>query len=372
MFMRQSFRWMLGLLLVMIATACQPESQIVLPTVMVLPTQSLTPTPLPTETLTATPLATATPTSSATSTITPTRTFTPTLTHTATRTPFPTGSPTNTITPTATVTFTPSATNTPLATATPTATLTPLVSPTLPGPVITSFAASASNVQPNGSLTLVWSSNADSARIDVLNGQGLVTNSFSVVPTGQLPVTVPGNLGRLIIYRLIAIKNGQQAIQNAGVTILCQYTWFFGDQFAPADATCPSNVGSLGEGRFQGFERGFMIWVNADGLNRVYGMDSTGRYIAYTSTWDGTTTSTCYSTPPTGLFEPQGVFNWAYCNTNAPIGAWAASIGWASGTINTDNRTIQFEQGTNVAYVDTPVGVIRFIGGDNGTWQRIK
>jgi hypothetical protein len=362
----------LGLLFVLLIAACQPESQIVLPTVMVLPTESLTPTPLPTEPFTATLAATATPTRTATLTNTPTRTFTPTLTHTATRTPFPTGSPTNTITATPTLTFTPTVTNTPLATATPTATLTPVVSPTLPGPVITSFAASASNVLPNGSLTLVWSSNADSARIDVLNGQGLVTNSFSVVPTGQLPVMVPGNLGRLIIYRLIAIKNGQQAIQNAGVTILCQYTWFFGDQFAPADAACPSNVGSLGEGRFQGFERGFMIWVNADGLNRVYGMDSSGRYIAYTSTWDGTTTYSCYSTPPTGLFEPEAVFNWAYCNTNAPIGGWAASIGWASGTINADNRTIQFEQGTNVAYVDTPVGVIRFIGGDNGTWQRIK
>jgi hypothetical protein len=368
----QSRRWMLMLLLGVLLSACQPESVVVLPTVMVLPTETFTPTPLPTDKPTATPALTATPTATATSTRTHTPTFTATLTRTHTRTPFPTGSPTSTITFTPSRTNTPLATNTPVPTATSTATLTPVVSPTLPGPVITSFAASASNVLPNGSLTLVWASNADSARIDVLNAQGTVTNTFNVVPTGQLPVTVPGNLGRLIIYRLVAIRNTQQVTQNVGVTILCEHNWFFGNEFAPADATCPTAVGAIGEGRFQGFERGFMVYINANGANRVYGMDSTGRYISYFSTWDGTTTYSCYSAPPTGLFEPQGIFNWAYCNTNAPIGGWATAIGWASGTINTDDRTVQYEQGTTVAYIDTPVGVIRFIGGEFGTWQRIK
>jgi hypothetical protein len=363
---RQALRWILALIVAVLMTACQPQGVTELPTLMVLPSETPTPTATATPEASATPTATDTPTPTATLTATATRTLTPT------RTPFPTATFTHTITPTFTITPTSTATATLTRTATPTATVTPIVSPTLPGPVITSFAASAVNVQPNGSTTLVWASDADVARIDVLNSQGVVTNTFSIVPTGQLPVTVPSNIGRLIIYRLVAIKNGQQATQNVGVTIVCQFAWFFGNEFAPSDAACPSNVGSIGAGAFQGFERGFMIYVNADGLDRLYGLDASGRYITYDNGWDGTTVYDCYDTPPTGLFEPQGIFNWAYCLTNAPIGSWPNAVGWASGPINTDNRTIQFEQGTNVAYVDSPVGVLRFVGGTTGTWQRIK
>src|SRR5690606_10593527 len=126
-------------------------------------------------------------------------------------------------------------------------------------------------------------------------------------------------------------------------TIQCTTSWFFGDQFAPPNAGCPTAVGAIGPGAFQQFERGYMIYVNANSMNTVYGLQNDGnRYISYLNGWDGTTVETCAQNPPSGFFAPQGVFNWAYCRTNAPVGIWNQQIGWAIGNIDNGQRTIQF------------------------------
>ncbi|MEP6988868.1 MAG: hypothetical protein ABI970_24920, partial [Chloroflexota bacterium] len=192
---------LIGLTFLLLA-ACQPQQEVVvLPTLAVLPTltpsNTPTETPVATATSTATDTPTATPTSTATNTATPTPslTFTPSLTSTYTITP------TATNTPTSTATNTPIASNTPVL---PTATLTPIA------PQILSFNSTATNVTANSSITLVWSAQADSARIDVLNAQGQVSQSFNVVPSGSLPVTVPGNLGTLVVYRLVVFRGAAQ------------------------------------------------------------------------------------------------------------------------------------------------------------------
>ncbi len=192
------------------------------------------------------------------------------------------------------------------------------------------------------------------------------------MPTGTLPVTVPGNLGRSPVYRLVAQRGGQEVTQSLAISVTCSISWFFGDQYAPAGSGCPTAVGAIGQGAFQQFERGYMIFVNANSLNTVYGLQNdSNRYISYLNGWDGTTVETCASSPPSGLFSPQGVFNWAYCRTLAPIGSWSQQIGWAVGNINNDNRTIQFEDGTGAFYIDTPVGVFRFNGPSPNTWTKI-
>ncbi|MCB9455576.1 MAG: hypothetical protein H6671_06285 [Anaerolineaceae bacterium] len=217
---------------------------------------------------------------------------------------------------------------------------------------------------------LSWNTVSDVARIDQLNQQGAVVQTFSVIPTGQLNVVVPAG-SHLVIYKLTAQRGGQEVTQSIPITVQCPISWFFGDQFAPANAGCPTAVGAIGPGAFQSFERGFMIYVNANNMNRIYGMQTQdSRYIEYTNGWDGATLTA--STPPSGLFEPQQMFNWAYFNTNAPIGSWNGAIGWATGNIDSGNRTIQFEENTGAFYIDAPVGVFRFSGGSNPTWTRIK
>jgi len=351
-------------LIFLLLAACQPQEEtVVLPTIAVLPslTPSNTPTPKPTETLTPTPTDTPTATSTAT--------FTPTVTPTITPIP-PTG--TFTLTPTFTLTATNTVTNTPVSTNTPTATNTPVATATPLAPQILSFNASATNVTANSSVTLVWSAQAESARLDVMNSQGQVSQTFNVVPSGSLPVTVPSNLGTLVVYRLTVFRGTQQDTRSVAITVQCATAWFFGNQYATPNSGCPTGPQTTGTGAFQSFERGFMIYINDSNRNTIFGaQNQDARFITYPNGWDNTTAYTCFGTPPSGLVAPQNMFAWAYCNTNAPVGGWSSAVGYATTNIDTGSRTIQFED-TGAVYIDSPLGVFRFSNTSSGTWTKIK
>ncbi len=347
--------------ILMLGAACQPAASEVgeLPTVMVLPT--LIPTDTPTSTPTSTPTPTSTSTSTPTNTATPTNTltFTPRATSTSTITATSTITPTFTLTPTFTPTPTSIFTNTPVATA------------TVNAPQILSFTANATTVAANSSVTLTWNALADTARIDQLNQQGAVVQTFTVIPSGSLPVTVPGNTGRVVVYRLAAQRGGQEVTFSLAITIQCSISWFFGDQYAPPNAGCAQAASVTGSARFQPFERGYMFFINANNMNTVYGLaNQDNRYISYPMTWDQATAYNCAGSPPSGKFAPQAVFDWMYCNTNAPVGTWSQAIGWATANIDTGQRTIQYESGTGAFYIDSPVGVFRFEPA-TGKWTKI-
>ncbi len=347
--------------------AQEPQEAGQLPTLIVLPTLT------PSATVTITPSATPSPTQTASATVTPsvTSSRTPTSTATSTVTPSVTPSATASLTPSRTPTATRTPTRRPTATATATATATLTATPNLP--IIQQFQSSAANVQAGTTFQIFYAvQNADAVRIDQLNPQGAVIQSFPGALTGSLPLLAQTLTGRVSVYRLVASNAGVEISQTISVSISCALPWFFGDQSAPADAGCPQALGAAAAGAYQSFERGQMIYVTANGLNRIYGLQNDGsRYIAYANAWDGTTLNN--TPPPPNLFIPQQMFNWAYYNTNAPIGAWTPQVGWATGNIDTSARTIQFEASSPRFYIDVPGGgVFRFSGGDSGTWQRIR
>lgn len=346
---------LIGMVL-MLAGACTNNAQQVaeIPTEFVLPTltpsdtPTHTPTPRPTRTPTNTPTATNTPTFTSTPSSTPSLTFTPSITATFT------------LTPTDTATFTPPATDTPTATATSAL------------PQILSFTASANTGAPGSAITLTWQTVSDEARIEMLNSQGaLVQVVGTVTPTGSLPVTLPTGQGNQVIYRLVAARGGQEVTRSLPIVLTCQISWFFGDQLAPPGSGCPTAVGTITAGAFQPFERGVMIYLGSN--NKVYGLQNQGnQYLAYTSTWDGSTTYTCAGTPPGGLFAPEGVIGWAYCNTLGSGGLWKDLLGWAMTNIDGSQRTFQMSD-TGVFFIDAPGGAVyRFSGGDAGSWTKIK
>jgi hypothetical protein len=230
-------------------------------------------------------------------------------------------------------------------------------------------------VQANSSVTLTWNAIADTARIDQLNQQGAVVQTFTVVPVGQLPVTVPGNTGKVVVYRLAVQRAGQEVTLSVAINIQCAVSWFFGDQFAPANTPCPAGPSATGGARFQQFERGYMFTVGANNLNMVYGLvNQDNRYIGYSIGWNQTTPIySCYGTPPAGKFAPVTVFDWTFCNTNPPVatGTWIDALGWGTADINTNQRTIQFEQDTGGFFVDSPVGVFRLSGPSTSVWVKV-
>jgi hypothetical protein len=369
------------MLLALFAACQQRVDDTVIPTLMVLPTTTITDTPsrtpLPTWTYTytrsLTPSNTPTFTLTSSRTPTPTDTFTPTFTPTDTFTPTPTNTFTPSLTPSDTYTPSLTPTNTFTPTFTPTDTLTP--SPTPLAQIIT-FGANSTTVTPGSSLRLAWTTVAEVVRIEQLDQNGAITQTFPPQPpTGSLTVIVPGNLGRFLQYRLVALRAGVEVSETIPISIICAAGWFFGDQYAPPGTGCPAAVGAVGQGAFQRFERGMMIYVNANGLNRIYGLQNDGaRYIGVANGWNGSTIRT--DPAPSGRFIPEQIFNWAYYNTLAPIGSWNSAIGWGTTAIDSGNRIVQWEGtigGTSPFFIDAPnAEIYRFSGGDSGTWTRIK
>jgi hypothetical protein len=380
-------RWMaLFLFCFVLLAACQPAAeQVAIPTLMVLPSATITDTPsstpvptlteTPTETLTPSlsPTFTDTPSSRPAPTDTPTTPWTPSLTATLTltpsKTPLPTLTPSATLTPTRTNTRTPRPTRTPVPTATPTFTATAVAQ-------IISFGADVTTITSGASIRLAWTAVADLVRIEQLNQDSVVTQTFPALPaSGVFTVVVPSNQGRVVQYRLVASRVGVEVSQTVPISIICTASWFFGDQAAPPGTGCPAAVGAIASGAFQRFERGLMIYVTANGLNRVYGLQNDqALYIGVSNGWDGSTLNT---TPaPSGFYMPEQMFNWVYYNTLAPIGGWNSALGWGTTPIDSGQRTIQWEGsigGSSPFFIDAPNGeVYHFSGGDSGTWFRVK
>lgn len=337
-------------------------------------------------------------------TLEPTATITPSLTLTVTHTP--THTPTATFTPTPQLTNTPRPSNTaarPSATFTATLTATPtslpptntvviVGSPTSDVPSITSFTASATTAAAGGSVLLQWQANGDIARIERLSQAGQVLQTFSVTPSGELPVTIPANEGSLITYRLTISRGTQQTSQTisitvgtGGGTVNCAIPWFFGNELAPANAGCPTTPSSQVTASYQPFQNGRMFLVQ----NTVYilidpGLTNVeGNMTAVTNGWDNTSTYANYNTffgcespPSQGFFEPQQMFAWAYCTTLAPSGSWNQTLGWATSAILTGPRTIQYET-TGALYIDTPTGNVYRLqpvpqGQLTSIWRKVK
>lgn len=361
----------LGLLLLIIAACAgqSPEVAVDIPTLAVLPsvTPTVTPTDTPKPTVTPIPTDTPVPTDTPTATDTPQNTATPlppTATPTATYTP----SDTPTITQTSTVTLTPTSTLSP----TPLPSDTPIPSATPNLPQITSYTISQTTVAPNSAVTLTWTTESDGARIDIVNPIGAVVQSINpLTPSGQMSVVVPANLGRQITYRLVAVRGGQEVSAPLAVIITCAYPWFFGDQYAPANAGCPRALGAIAIGAYQPFERGLMIWASASG-NQIYGLQNDGNlYIAYANGFTDKYNDN-KKKAPSGLYRPENWFNWMFYTTNAPVGSWLDAVGWATAKIDTSNRTIQFDDSGRF-YIDTPQGAVyQFSGSTSGTWTLVK
>ncbi len=337
----------------------------VLPTIFELPT--LTPS--------FTPSATLPPTE----TLTPTPTLTPTLTLT----------PTSTLTPTPAPTDTPAATNTPRATATftltftPEASDTPTLAPTSEMPQIITFTSSTPTASVGGTITLTWEAVGDSARIDVLNQQGIVIQQNPVALTGQQPFVIPPVTGTTVVYQL-TVQRGTQSV-NQLLTIAnvvdCPTPWFFANP--PADAGCPTGPQEVGPGAFQSFQDGLMIYVNANNRNTVYALANAGAvnglvtqntYGRENNAWDGVTDH-CLQEPPPGFLEPIAQFNWMACFVFGPQGFWINTIGWATAPIDLAERTIQFSN-NGTLFVDAPGGVIYRLqplpqGVLNAGWSRV-
>jgi hypothetical protein len=355
----------------------------------------------------------------------PTETLEPSPTETATITELPSNTPTQTISPTPTVDTTGTAvsltttaiaiqdvtgtsvsdlnqqvqqTQTALANTNATASANPPIAVTITGtagpdaPRINVFQADPTSGAVGAAVTLRWDVVADVVRVERVNINGQVVETFSVTPVGQLPVTIPANEGNAITYRLTGIRGVQEVSAVLTVSVTngslpvgtpgtpgvpatpgtgtptgvtgCSVNWFFGNEIAPTAAGCPVGAAVQVAGAFQPFERGRMLYLAypPQTIGSVYvlvddaGQTTQGSVTQYANGWDNTSTFASYGcapTPPSGLYEPQQMFAWAYCTQLAPGGFWTTVLGYGTNLIDTSQRNVQFDA-SGAMYVDVP------------------
>jgi hypothetical protein len=374
-----------------------PEELGALPTLIELPTE--TETLIPTETLTPSPTETATNTEIPSDTPTPTQSLTATVDTTGTAVSLTTvalAEQDMTSTAIADLSQQVQQTQTALAASNAASTANPVATGTVTlgpdAPRINVFEADPSTAAVGASIILRWDTIADVVRVERLNINGQVVQTFSVTPIGQLPVTIPANEGNTITYRLTGIRGVQEV--SAVVTVAvsdgtipigtpatpvipatpgtgtpggvtnCSVNWFFGNEFAPTEAGCPTAPAIQVAGAYQPFERGLMIYLAYPPatVGTVYALvndpaqPTQGSVSQYTNGWDNTSTFAsygCASAPPAGLYEPQLMLAWAYCTQLAPGGFWSTVLGYATNLIDTSQRNVQFDA-SGAVYVDVP------------------
>ncbi len=410
---------LVALALVSTLTACAGEASEVgmLPTIMEFPTETETSIPteteIPTETATETELPTETPTSTFTLTATPDATGTADAITAIAQTTLDAAAGLETQgTETAIAVLNAQLQQTQAALETADAAATAgTIAPDAPR--INRFDASQTTAAPGTAVTLRWDTVADIVRIERLNINGQVIQTFSVTPVGELPVTIPANEGSSVTYRLTGIRGVQEVSALLTITVSgdpipvntpitpgtpgtgvgdCAINWFFGNEFVPTEHGCPPVPATQVAGASQPFERGLMIYLvyPAATTGSVYALvndvlqPNRGTVTQYINSWDNTSTFSsygCASAPPPGLYEPQQMFAWAYCTQLAPGGFWSTILGYATNLIDTSQRQIQFDA-SGALYVEVPDtasgnnAVYRIVPVQQGqlssAWTRIK
>lgn len=228
---------------------------------------------------------------------------------TATPTPSPqplTPSPSQTI-PLASPTVTTPAATGAATTTTPTPTHTPSpphpLTPT-PQPLIHFFQANVAIADPGDTLELSWAtSNATRVTLYRLMPSGQLGTFWDVAPNGTFVYTTAPTDRNHVDFALFA-GNASGAWVQATVTVplTCPDTWFF----APAPNECPWAAPLYSAGAEQSFERGFMVWVEAQ--DQIYVLFSDGQSpgwkVLYDNWDEGDPVDDPTLIPPAGLYQP--------------------------------------------------------------------
>lgn len=175
-------------------------------------------------------------------------------------------------------------------------------------PLIISFTANVPIAGPGETITLSWETrHAVSVTLYHLLG-GQFGSFWDVAATGEMPYSISSGSRNQETFALYA---GNDAFPWDSATLVvplrCPYTWFF----APAPDICPQEAALLSASAEQQFERGIMIWVEAE--DRIYVLyDDTiypDGWAVFEDSWEeGDPVEDPSLVPPPGLFQPQRGF----------------------------------------------------------------
>ena len=208
----------------------------------------------------------------------------------------------------------------------PPRTLTATQAAILPGALqIEYFTTNTSSVRPGDTLTLFWSvKGIDKAIIYRLDANGKRGQLWNVGRSGSLDVNTRPDDREVVQFLLTIGDDNAHLEQSLAVPVKCSEQWFFEPQpegCAPGEATVTTQVE-------QTFERGLMIWVQAQ--NRIYVLFNDGLRPAWTyypdEFRDGQPQDDPSISPPPGLSQPIRGFGLVW-RSHPPV---RARLGWAT------------------------------------------
>ncbi len=210
-----------------------------------------------------------------------------------------------------------------------TATVEPPATPAEDVPEITVFTINPSTVERGDAVTISWEIDGefDEARIMWQRSLYQESEQLAVVttPDGSFTFNIPEDDWRLVItYFLEIVDTSTGVIVTQSTTeldVICPYAYYFSDSVRQS-GTCPMSDPVTGEGVYQAFERGFMIW---DGNQRqIFVMGNT--IMSFQDSWDGDDI-VYQESPPDGLVQPLHGFGtvWVENRQVRDMLGWATS-----------------------------------------------
>ena len=203
----------------------------------------------------------------------------------------------------------------------------PVAAATLAPPRIDYFRANVTIADPGDAIELAWgTSNATSITLHKLLPTGQLADHWQVAPAGVFSYDISRserNATRFMLFASNAL--GQSAQATLSVTLRCPDAWFF----EPAPDECPQSAPLYSPAAEQPFERGVMIWVQAN--QQIYILFADGnhpRYKIVSDRWrEGDPIDDPDLVPPPGLRQPVRGFGFIWREE----GSVRERLGWATG-----------------------------------------
>ncbi len=312
--------------------------------------------------------------------ITPTPTATSRATAPAAPNPKPSATRTS-VSPSATVSPTPSPTlwAAEMGTATPAPTSVsdaarPVSTAVPPGstePVIDYFRADAVTVDPGDTVTLSWQSEGAAHAILyklMVSGQ-LPYDGLDVPLNGSTAYQIPPSERNWVDF-LLYVWDGEDHSASAGVTVLlrCPDPWFFAPD--PEDI-CPTPV-LVSAAAEQHFERGTMVWVDAEDAIYVLfaDVDYTTGWTRFEDRWDeGMPDRDPDLEPPAGLQQPIRGFGLAWREQPGVRDRLGWAVDGEAGFTTALQRTTRYKY--NAWYLLALDGDIWYLGPERSSWDKL-
>jgi hypothetical protein len=250
------------------------------------------------------------------------------------------------------------------------------MTPTSESASFTLLEAEPTEISPGGQVQLRWQTDSEGVTLEIQDQQGQTVQTVSLPPYGEQTFTVPPNLQTLVVFKLSAQRGETPSARSVAVTINCGGLFFFGAGRVQ-DTICPSGVAESAVGRYQPFERGYMIYVPTRNINQVlvlYGTLTGGSFVLQPTN----ATAVTIATPSaSNQFLPQNEFTGVWQLTTSPAGnTWQTEVGYGLRNAESTTVTLQNEDGNSAYYVGMSNGqVFRLVPSANqpnlGAWALI-